>query len=282
MAVLLRALKALIPVLRLKSWVLSGLIVLGVLAALSEGVSISLFIPLVQNQIGTQTAGITGRFATLFQGIPSEHRLLWIGFSIFLCIVLKNVLSFSYSLLFQSVNVSIGHRLRCGILHQLLSVGQSYLDTHDSGKLLYTLATETWRVSAACTVLASVIINVCIALIFSILLLLISWKLTLITGCLVLLNSQIIQRVTSHGKRFSAQATAVNASLTQRMIETLGGMQLIRAFGRESHEQRRFDVASSEVSKAFFMLDRISALVHPLSELLIVSLLLGILLYARS
>src|SRR5438105_1690214 len=159
MAVLLRALKALIPVLRLKSWVLSGLIILGVLAALSEGVSISLFIPLVQNQIGTQTAGITGRFATLFQGIPSEHRLLWIGFSIFLCIVLKNVLSFSYSLLFQSVNASIGHRLRCGILHQLLSVGQSYLDTHDSGKLLYTLATETWRVSAACTVLASLIIN---------------------------------------------------------------------------------------------------------------------------
>jgi ATP-binding cassette, subfamily B, bacterial MsbA len=278
MAVLLRALKALIPVLRLKSWVLSGLIILGVLAALSEGVSISLFIPLVQNQIGTQTAGITGRFATLFQGIPSEHRLLWIGFSIFLCIVLKNVLSFTYSLLFQSVNASIGHRLRCGILHQLLSVGQSYLDTHDSGKLLYTLATETWRVSAACTVLANLIINVCIALIFSILLLLISWKLTLITGCLVLLNSQIIRQVTSHGKRFSAQATAVNASLTQRMIETLGGMQLVRAFGRESHEQRRFDVASSEVRKAFFKLDRMSALVQPLSELLTVSLLLGILL----
>jgi ATP-binding cassette, subfamily B, bacterial MsbA len=278
MAVLLRALKALIPVLRLKSWVLSGLIILGVLAALSEGVSISLFIPLVQNQIGTQTAGITGRFSTLFQGIPSEHRLLWIGFSIFLCIVLKNVLSFSYSLLFQSVNAFIGHRLRCGILHQLLSVGQSYLDTHDSGKLLYTLATETWRVGAACTVLANLIINVCIALIFSILLLLISWKLTLITGCLVLLNSQIIQQVTSHGKRFSAQATAVNASLTQRMIETLGGMQLVRAFGRESHEQRRFDVASSEVRKAFFKLDRMSALVQPLSELLTVSLLLGILL----
>jgi len=278
MAVLLRALRALIPVLRLKPWVLSGLIILGVLAALSEGISISLFIPLVQNQMGTQTAGITGRLAALFQGIPSEHRLLWIGFSIFLCIVLKNVLSFSYSLLFQSVNASIGHRLRCGILHQLLSVGQSYLDTHDSGKLLYTLATETWRVSAACTVLASVIINVCMALIFSILLLLISWKLTLITGCFLLLNSQILQQVTSHGKRLSARATAVNADLTQRMIETLGGMQLIRAFGRESHEQRRFDVASREVSKAFFKLDRISALVQPLSEVLTVSLLLGILL----
>jgi ATP-binding cassette, subfamily B, bacterial MsbA len=232
MAVLLRALKALVPVLRLKLWVLCGLIILGVLAALSEGVSISLFIPLVQNQTGSQTAGITGRLAALFQEIPSEHRLLWIGLSIFLCIVLKNVLRFSYSLLFQSVNASIGHRLRSGILHQLLSVSQSYLDSRDSGKLLYTLATETWRVSAACAVFASVIINICIVLIFSILLLLISWKLTLITGCLVLLNSQIIQQVASHGKRLSARATEVNAHLTQRMIETLGGMQLIRAFGQ--------------------------------------------------
>jgi ATP-binding cassette, subfamily B, bacterial MsbA len=278
MAVLLRALRELFPVLRLRAWVLSGMIILGVLAALSEGLSISLFIPLVQNQIGTQTVGFAGRLTELFKGIPSEHRLLWIGFSIFLCMALKNALSYSYSLLFHSVNASIGHRLRCGILHQLLSVSQSYLDSHDSGKLINVLATETWRVSSACTVLASVIINVCMTLIFSILLLLISWKLTLITGCLVLLISLIIQRLTRQGKRTSIRATATNAELTQRMIETLDGMKLIRAYGRESHEQHRFDVASRAVSKAFFKLDRISGLVHPLSEILTVALLLGILL----
>ena len=212
MAVLLRALRALYPVLRLRAWILSGMILLGVLTALSEGLSITLFIPLVQNQMGSQTAGVAGRLTTLFQGIRPEHRLLWIGFSIFLCIALKNVLSYSYTLLFQSVNSSIGHRLRCGILHQLLCVSQSYLDTHDTGKLLDVLATETWRVSAACTVLASAIISVCMTLIFSIL------------------------------------AAAADADLTQRIIEILDGMHLIRAYGRESHEQHRFDVASRAVS----------------------------------
>ena len=100
--------------------------------------------------------------------------------------VLKNVLSYSYFLVSQWVNASISHRLRCGTLNQLLSVGQSYLDTHDSGKLLNTLGTDTWRVSSAFEVLAGMIINVCITLILSILLLVISWQLTLITGCLVL------------------------------------------------------------------------------------------------
>jgi ATP-binding cassette, subfamily B, bacterial MsbA len=133
-------------------------------------------------------------------------------------------------------------------------------------------------VSSAFTVLAGVIINVCMTLIFSILLLLISWKLTLITCGVLLLISRIIQHVTRQGKRISAQATAANEGLTERMLETLDGMKLIRAYGRERHEQRRFDVASREVSKAFFKLDRISGLVHPLSEVLTVALLLGILL----
>ena len=68
MVVLLRALRALFPVLRLRSWVLSGMIILGVLAALSEGLSISLFIPLVQNQMGTQTTGVAGRLDRAFPG----------------------------------------------------------------------------------------------------------------------------------------------------------------------------------------------------------------------
>ncbi len=75
MIVLLRALRALFPLLRLRSSVLSLMIVLGVLTALSEGLSISLFIPLVQNQIGTGSTGMIGEMSALFRGIPAETRL---------------------------------------------------------------------------------------------------------------------------------------------------------------------------------------------------------------
>jgi hypothetical protein len=60
MAVLLRALRALFPLLRLRAWVLSAMIILGVLTALSEGLSISLFIPLLQSQLGPEPAGLLG------------------------------------------------------------------------------------------------------------------------------------------------------------------------------------------------------------------------------
>ncbi len=276
MAVLLRALRALFPLLRLQRWMVSVIIILGVLTALSEGLSISLLVPLIQNQMGTGDAGVIGKMTAVFQGIPAERRLWWIGVSILMLVVLKNVLSYSYSLLFQWVNASISHRLRCGIFHQLLSVSQSYLDGHDSGKLLNTLGTDTWRVSSAFAVLANMIINACMTLTLGSLLLLISWKLTLITGCLLLLISQIVQRLTGRAKQLGLEATAASATLSQRMLETFHGLRLVRAFGRESHEQNRFDVASGTVRKIFWKLESTSALVHPLSEVLTASLLLGI------
>jgi ATP-binding cassette, subfamily B, bacterial MsbA len=277
MAVFLRALRALFPLLRLRPWVLSAMIILGVLTALSEGLSISLFIPLLQNQMGTGIGGIIGSMTALFNRIPADRRLLWVGVSLLLCVVLKNALSYSYSLLSQWVNASISHRLRCGVLKQLLNVGQSYLDTHDSAKLLNTLSSDTWRVTAAFQVFASVIINVCMTLILSMMLLLISWKLTLITGFLLLLISRIIQALTQRVKQLSVQATASNEMLGQRMLETFESLRLIRAFGRERHEENRFSVASRDVSKVFFKLDRITCLVSPLSEVLTAPLLLGIL-----
>jgi subfamily B ATP-binding cassette protein MsbA len=60
------------------------------------------------------------------------------------------------------------------------------------------------------------------------------------------------------------------------MLETFHGLRLVRAFGRETHEQNRFDLASGTVRKIFWKLESTSALVHPLSEVLTASLLLGI------
>jgi ATP-binding cassette, subfamily B, bacterial MsbA len=277
MIVLLHALKALFPLLHLRRWVLSVMILLGVMAALSEGLSISLFVPLIQNQMGSGADEMMGKLGALYQGVPRETRFLWMGLSILLCVVLKNVLSYSYALLMQRVSASIGHRLRCGVLHQLLSVGQSYLDTHDSGKLLTTLGTDTWQVSSAFTVLAGMAINVCMTLTLTILLVLISWKLTLVTGGLLLVISQIVQLLTGSVKQLSRQAMAANARLSQRMLETFHGSRLIRAFGRESYEEERFDAASRNVSNIFWRMERVSGLVSPLSEILAAALLLGIL-----
>ncbi|MDX1530669.1 MAG: hypothetical protein R3362_04010, partial [Rhodothermales bacterium] len=78
----LRAIRELLPLLRLYPWALPAIVVLGILASLAEGVGISLFIPLLQG-IGEEPSGGSSRVVAwlsgLFAGLPPERRIVVIA-----------------------------------------------------------------------------------------------------------------------------------------------------------------------------------------------------------
>ena len=273
-----KAIRTLLPLLKLYPWAIPAIIILGILSSLSEGFGISLFIPFIQNLAQAPNQAVDENFlgflSKVFNQIPASHRLLVIPLCIFGSILLKNCLAYSNTVLFSWLNSRISHRLRSGIFKQLLSVSYSYLETRDSGKLLNTLATETWQTSRALGVLVSLIINTCTILVFVILLLLISWQLTLLVGVVMVLISITIQLVTRPVNTLGQQAVQFNASLGVRMWEGLAGMKVIRAFGRESYEQEHFDRASKQVRNTFMKLDMLSGAVNPLYDVLCALLLL--------
>jgi subfamily B ATP-binding cassette protein MsbA len=280
-----KAIRTLLPLLKLYPWAIPGIITLGLLSSLSEGLGISLFIPLLQSLNQTMSQGASGNdlvgfLNRLFVNVSPNNRLLIIALCIFGSIFLKNSLSYSNTILFSWFNSRISHRLRSGIFKQILSVSYSFLESNESGKLINTLATETWQTSRALGVLVSLIINVCTICVFVILLLLLSWQLTLLVAVFMVLISMSIQLVTREVKNLGQQAVQVNSTLGNRMWEGLVGMKVIRAFGRESYEQERFERASKRVSTTFLKLDMLSATVNPLSEVLSAALLVCILVIA--
>lgn len=274
----IKVIRILIPLLKLYPWAIPAIIILGILSSLSEGFGISLFIPFIQNLAQAPNQSVDKNFlgflSKIFTQIPASHRLLVIPLCIFGSILLKNCLAYSNTILFSWLNSRISHRLRSGIFKQLLSLSYSYLESHDSGKLLNTLATETWQTSRALGVLVNLIINACTIFVFVILLLLISWQLTLLVGIVMLLISITIQLVTRPVNSLGQQAVQFNASLGVRMWEGLAGMRVIRAFGRESYEQEHFDRASKQVRNTFMKLDMLSGTVNPLYDVLCALLLL--------
>jgi len=192
-------------------------------------------------------------------------------------ILLKNFLAYSNIALFAWLNSSISHRLRSGTFNQILSVSGSFLDTTDSGRLLNTLATETWRTSEALEAFVKLLINACTVLVFASLLLLISWPRTLLIGVLmtlVFISTQLLMR---RVKVLGKHAVESNATLFKRMHEGLMGIREIWAFGRGTYEQERFDSASKRVSRIFRKLGMLSGAVNPLYEVLSALIVLGIL-----
>ncbi|MGJ3245103.1 MAG: ABC transporter ATP-binding protein [Elainellaceae cyanobacterium] len=280
-----KAIHSLVPLLRLYPWGIPVIVGLGILASLSEGFGISLFIPLLQSlDQSSTTAGdrnvyinFINQFSDFF---PADNRLIVLAAAIFACILLKNCLAYGNTVLFAWLNSRISHRLRSGIFNQLLNVSYSFLERSESGKLLNTLATETWKTSQALSVLVNLIINICTIFVFGILLILISWQMTLLVTVLMLGISLGIQIMTRQVKQLGQQAVATNSELANRMWEGFGGMKVIRSFGQEAYEQRRFDHASINVRNTFLKLDMVSGLVSPVSEILSAILLLCSLLFA--
>ncbi|MBW4636269.1 MAG: ABC transporter ATP-binding protein/permease [Iphinoe sp. HA4291-MV1] len=280
-----KVMKTLLPLLKFYSWAIPAIVVLGVLSSFFEGFGIILFIPLLQSFVQNTSQTASNSFFVnilnkIFVNISSSDRITIIALCILGSIFLKNCLSYSNTVLFSWLSSRIGHRLRSGIFNQLLSVSSSFLESQDSGKLINTLARETWQTTTALSTLVTLIISICTVTVYVVLLLLISWQLTLIFTVLMVLISLFIQFVTRRVKTLGEQAVEANSNLSNRMWEGLAGMKVIRSFGREAYEQKRFDAASEKVVNTFLKLDIFSGTVQPISEVLSSLLLLVIMVLA--
>lgn len=280
----LNIVKIFIPLLQLYPKAIISVIILGFFASLSEGIGITLFIPLLQNlALGKEQLNNNSWLdflERLFSHVSPEQRLIIITLFIFSSIVLKNFLSYSTAAILAWLNARIGHHLRKRIFNQFLTVSYSFLENNESGRLMNTLATETWRTTQALAILINLFICIGTIVVFTILLLLISWQLTLAVGAGLGIISILIELVTRQIKQLGTTAVEANKNLAIRMWEGFSGMKLIRAFAREKYEQNRFDCASQKVLDSFFRLDLLSGVVNPLSEVLCAALLLGIMAIA--
>ena len=275
--------RSLVPLFRLRPLALAGLVGVGVLASLVEGVGISLFIPFLQSMDGAPLNAegggwLTENLGAMFEGVPPERRLLVIGLCILVTIFMRSGLGYGYGALFGWFDARIGHQLRSGVFRQLLTVGYGFIEKNDHGDLLNTLATETWRTGDALRTLLWGAITVFTTLLYLGLLLLISWPLTLLVGAAMLGISLVVQTLSRRVKALGEEVTRANATLTTRMLEGLAGMKVIRTFVREKHEQERFDGASRRVSRVIFDVGLVSGLVGPIYEVLSATLLVAILL----
>lgn len=271
-----QAIRKLLPLFKLYPSAIPVIVLIGTLASLSEGLGISLFIPLLQSFTQGETAQLPTFLASItaiFQPFAPQTRLLMIGGLIFTSILIKSLLLYCNTLFFSWLNWRISHRLRAGIFQQLLRVSYTFLDRYPSGKFLSTLDNETWRTSQALSGLVSLIISACTVIVFGVLLLMISWQLTLLVSLMMVMISAVIQVLTRQIKQVGQQAERANALFVQRVWDGLLGMRVIRAFGREEYEQQRFEQASQQVCQSFMQLDRIQGAVNPMSEVLSTALL---------
>ncbi len=277
----IHAVRVLAPLLRRYPKITLAIVVAGVLSALAEGIGLGLFIPLLQSLEATASPAtgtwLIDTLGQLFSDVPAERRLLILGACIVGAVVFKALLAYARDALYSLLEARVGHHLRSRLFAQFMAVGYRFWEQSDQDRLYNTLASETWRTNEALSALAHLIIVAFTLAVYATLLLLISWPLTLLVAVVMGGVALAMRLLARRVERLGRIATRVNAGLANRMLEGFGGMRVIRTFGREAHEQGRFDRASRRVSNVFLRMGLANGLVGPIYELLAVALLVVIL-----
>ena len=278
-----RTIRLLLPLLKPYAWGLPAVIVLGIVSSLAESIGLSLFVPLLQSldRAGYQVSEpdrIQAFFGFVLSRVPAGHQLPYVAGLIFVLTLGKAVLTYGHAILVATVTSLVTHSLRSHIFSKAIEISQRSLDQIGSGRLINLLGNDTWHTSDAISTFISLVINLCSVIVFTCLLVALSWKLTLVVGLGVLLVSFVLHFVTGSARGLGRESVEANAILSNYMLDALEGVREIQMFSLARHLQRRFDEVSQRVRSVYFRLDLLHRAVSPLSEVLYIGLLIGLLL----
>ncbi len=251
---------------------------LGLLAAVAEGLAVGLFAPLVESL--TRQPRVSDNFLIrsamrLLPRSAPDSQIVYIIGLILLLIAAKNVLLFACSCTSTVLTTRVGEEVRSRLFSQLLSVSYAYWVRNSAGTLLETLGNESWRVMDAAAVLASCITHAAIASMFLILLISMSWQFTAAVAITVLLVLAALRPLSMRTRRLGERNVISNAALYRRLWDSAAGIRVIHAFNLRRHTQSLFELESHAAGRSLLTLETATAMTRPVSEILYVGILLG-------
>jgi ATP-binding cassette, subfamily B, bacterial MsbA len=197
----IRAVVSLLKLMRRYTWALPIIIMLGLLSTTVEGIGFYLFVPLFESFSSAferewADNPILVRLDSFFDSLPAQSRAQIIVACIIGSIAVKSLISYSDDLIWNWFEAKINYRLQLRLYGQLMHVGYTYLDDKRSGALLNTLETQSWNATEALSKVVSSILEIFASSFFLLLLLMLSWKLTLVVVVGSLAISLIIHVIT--------------------------------------------------------------------------------------
>jgi ABC-type multidrug transport system fused ATPase/permease subunit len=252
-------------------WAPPALLVLGLGAALADGISVSLVVLFLYTLIGKADdallpGGIVSHVFRTAQDLAGKGSTA-LGLLIFAVVLAKTALNMAYGLVTTTVKNGISEDMRLRVHAQYLAVSYDYIQRHEYADMLNVLAKESWSIPDAYYIVTRIAINICGIAVFGTFLLAVSWQLTAIAVAGSSIVFFLTQRFAGPLRRLYEKAITLNNELGHRMLTTLQGMRAIRAFAREEYDRARFQKASMAVRKSFVRMGWSHSLVGPIGDI---------------
>lgn len=251
---------------------LMALVGLGLLSSLAETFGITLVVLLLTVLLGADTAAFVGTGGILgriygFAFAMAGGRTGVLGGIVFLLILARSACNFVYALVTSHVRHAMSEEVRNRIHAAYLDLSYDFVRRRDTGQLFNTLSADSWALADASQTVAHIVTTICSIGVFTAFLLAVSVKLTLIAAVGSLLMLLLVGSFGGRTRELSEEVIAVNIALADKMLANMQGMRAIRAFAREAAEKASFAGISKRARDGFTSIDRLHAVLGPVTEL---------------
>jgi subfamily B ATP-binding cassette protein MsbA len=227
-----------------------------------EGLPLPAWVEDVRVQVKTSFEG------WMYAG-DSNERLARFIMALICLMLVKNVFGYIQTYFTEYLEQRVLFRIRRDIYGHILDLPLSYFDRERAGHLISRVTNDVAMLHGAVIgVAASVMRNVLMTVLAVIIILTVSWRLTLLVVCIIPINVLLMDLVGRKLRGRSRRAQEGMADMTASLEETIGGVRLVKAFGTHQQEEARFGRYSQRHMMQFIKMKMYAALSAPTSELL--------------
>jgi ABC-type multidrug transport system fused ATPase/permease subunit len=243
-------------------------VALSVLSALTEGLSISLLVPILEaHGSGTAFAGVPllRHLSGLFGDMPANVRIEIFAIAMAAVVLMRGALSFMLDLVGATMPLQWERMLNIRSFSALMAVDIAFINGRDIGSLQNGIYGWPRRVSEMLTNLGIVISQTMILAVYILLMLAVSWRLTGIALLFVIAISLTMRFLTSGVlRRAGEQISHTGSALSQAVVESMTGMKLVRLSAAEPQMIERYARVLSDQMASIRRTAKIQAFTAPL------------------
>ncbi len=175
-----------------------------------------------------------------FVGKPTFN--LWlVPVAIIGIFVLRGISTFTTSYLMTWITTQLLNTLRAQMFSRMLDISAGFYATHSVGKVINSMMFEVQQiVDMIRNVLTSLIRDALTVIVLMAFLIWLNWQLTIVAIVLIPLIAVVVRMTGKRLRKLTREYQEVNGELTQVIEETTRASQVIKIFGGQEFEKKRF------------------------------------------
>jgi subfamily B ATP-binding cassette protein MsbA len=218
-----------------------------------------------------------------FVPVAIHNIMVMIGFAILAVFLLKGICDYFGNYLVNYVGFSAVTNLRNTVFDKVLKQGAEFFESQSTGKLMSSIMNDIDKVQLATSHILADFLRQSFALVFLLVVVIgKDWQLALISFVVLPFVVVPTTRIGKRIRRTTRRTQDRQAELSQVLQETLSGHMVVKAFGAEPYESKRFRDSAQKLLKTNLQYVLQQALASPLIEMVGAATIVGLIWYARN